>query len=107
MAIMTLTGTTGAAPSPAAQYLLFQIATSPPEVAGQPARIPTKSDIEKDVDDVVSAIGTTGDHVNRQLGFTTGPVSFDLTDDQVRTYIRDAFQVAEAKDVAVAFHLDD
>jgi hypothetical protein len=34
-------------------------------------------------------------------------LAFDLTDEQLRKVIRDAFAVAEEKDIAVGFHIDD
>jgi hypothetical protein len=106
-AVVIEIGMAGSARSAETQFLLFQLASSFPAVAGRPAGTPAKADIEKEVDDVLNTIGTHGDHLHRQLGFTIGPLMFDLTDEQLRTYIRDAFQVAEDKDVAVAFHIDD
>ena len=89
------------------QFLLFELAPSAPAIAEHPANIPAKSEMEREVDDVVNSIGTRGDRQKRHLGFTIGPLMFDLSDDQLRAYIREAFQVAEEKEVAVAFHIDD
>ncbi len=90
------------------KYLLFQLSNANPEIpVRNPAGISTKAQIEKAVDEIVAAIGERGDHVNQQLGFTTGPLMFDLTDEQMRILIADSFAVAEEKNVAVAFHIDD
>ena len=56
--------------------------------------------------DVTKAIGTTGD-ARHKLGFTVGPVCFDMSDQETRQFIRDSFAVARENDVAVAFHIDD
>jgi hypothetical protein len=58
------------------------------------------------VHDIVRAIGTTGDAGNK-LGFAIGPLCFDMSDDEIRQFIRDAFAVARENDVAVALHIDD
>lgn len=55
---------------------------------------------------VGKAIGTTGDARNK-LGFAVGPLCFDMPDDEIRQFIRDAFAVARENDVAVALHIDD
>jgi hypothetical protein len=44
---------------------------------------------------------------NRVLGFAIGPVAMDLGPEEVRSAIRDAFDVALETDLAVAIHLDD
>ncbi|MCI0745222.1 MAG: hypothetical protein L0Y58_07445, partial [Verrucomicrobia subdivision 3 bacterium] len=90
------------------QYLLFQLGDANPEVPlGNTATIHTKAQTEKAVDEIANTIGHIGDHVNTQLGFTTGPLMFDLTDEQMRSNIANAFAIAEEKDIAVAFHIDD
>lgn len=92
------------------QYLLFQTGggSFPTDVAGGTARVSTRAQAEKEIDDLIAALGgNRGNHVNTQLGFTTGPYSFDMTDDQVRTLIKDSFDLAETKNIAVAFHIDD
>jgi hypothetical protein len=58
------------------------------------------------VRDVVGAIGTTGD-ARHKLGFAVGPFSFDVSDEETRQWIRDAFAVARDNDVAVVLHIDD
>src|SRR5207237_91411 len=44
---------------------------------------------------------------NRMLGFAVGPITMDQGEDDARSVIRDAFDVALATDMAVAVHLDD
>ena len=56
--------------------------------------------------EVAKAIGTTGD-ARHKLGFAVGPLCFDMSDEETRQFIRDAFAVARENDVAVAFHIDD
>jgi hypothetical protein len=89
------------------KYLLFQLSDVNPQIGSRMASTYTKADLEKAVDDIVTAIGQRGNHANQQLGFTVGPLTFDLTDDQLRSHIANAFAVAEEKDVAAAFHIDD
>jgi len=55
---------------------------------------------------VIKAVGTTGD-ARHKLGFAIGPLCFDMPDEDVRRFIRDAFAVARENDVAVALHIDD
>ncbi len=90
------------------KYLLFYVSGATPEVPlGNPATVYTKEQTEKAADDLIAAIGQVGDHVHTQLGFSAGPLTFDHTDAQLRNSIADSFAVAEEKNVAVAFHIDD
>lgn len=90
------------------KQLLFYLSGASPEVPpGNPARVYTKAEIEDAVDRMLTAIGLVGDHVHTQLGFSVGPLMFDLTDAQLRTLIVNSFAVAEEKNVSVAFHIDD
>ena len=66
----------------------------------------SKTQLEAFVHDVVKAIGTTGD-ARHKLGFTVGPLCFDMSDEETRQFIHDSFAVARENDVAVAFHIDD
>ena len=66
----------------------------------------SKTQLEEFVHDVVKAIGTTGD-ARHKLGFTVGPLCFDMSDEETRQFIHDSFAVARENDVAVAFHIDD
>jgi hypothetical protein len=92
------------------QYLLFQVMTGLPGYAGPPT-LPghfalSKPQLQEFVQSIVKAIGTTGD-ARHKLGFAVGPLCFDMSDAETRQFIRDAFAVARANDVAVAFHIDD
>jgi len=92
------------------RYVNFQVMTGlhgyagPPPAAGHFAL--SKAQLEEFVHSVVKAIGVTGDARNK-LGFTVGPLCFDMSDAETRGSIHDAFAVARENDVAVAFHLDD
>src|ERR1700722_16160143 len=92
------------------RYLVFQVW---PLLHGYPGIPPkpghfslSKSQMEGFVSDVAKAIGTTGD-ARHKLGFAVGPFSFDVSDEETRQWLRDAFAVARENDVAVALHLDD
>jgi hypothetical protein len=98
---------TGAAET---RYVHFQLMTGLHGYAG-PQPSPghfalSKAQLEAFVHDVKTTIGTTGD-AGRKLGFTIGPLCFDMPDDETRQFIRDAFAVARENDVSVAFHIDD
>lgn len=99
-----------AADNPETRYLTFQLMTGLPGYAGPPPApghfALSKAQLEAFVHDVVKAIGTTGDS-RRKLGFAVGPLCFDMSDEETRRFIRDAFAVARENDVAVAFHIDD
>jgi hypothetical protein len=92
------------------RYLTFQIMTGLPGYAGPkpgPGHFAlSKPQLESFVRDVIKAIGTTGDARNK-LGFTAGPLCFDMPDGETREFIHAAFAVARENDVAVAFHIDD
>jgi hypothetical protein len=92
------------------KYLSFQLMTGLPGYSGPPP-MPGRSSLGKAqldsfVRDVSKAIGTTG-HARHKLCFAVGPLCFDMSDDETREFIRDAFAVARENDVAVAFHIDD
>lgn len=36
-----------------------------------------------------------------------GPLGMDQTDDELREVIRESFKIAEEKNIAVLFHIDD
>jgi hypothetical protein len=92
----------GAAEAAETRYLHFQIMTGLHGYAGpQPAPghfALSKRQLESFVHDVKGAIGATGD-AGRKLGFTIGPLCFDMPDDETRQFIRDAFAVARENDV--------
>ena len=92
------------------QYLVFQVW---PRMTGYPGIPPLpghlalgKEQMAEFVQSVVKAVGTTGD-ARHKLGFAVGPFCFDMPDEEIRQWIRDAFAVARENDVAVAVHLDD
>jgi hypothetical protein len=92
------------------KYLSFQLMTGLHGYAG-PRPLPghfalSKAQLEEFVQEVTKAIGTTGD-ARHKLGFTVGPLCFDMSDEETRQFIRDSFAVARENDVAVAFHIDD
>lgn len=92
------------------KYLSFQLMTGLPGYAGPPPS-PGRYSLSKDqlnafVREVSRAIGRTGD-ARHKLCFAVGPLCFDMSDDETRQFIRDAFAVARENDVAVAFHIDD
>ena len=66
----------------------------------------SKASFDEFVRDVKKAIGVTGD-ARHKLGFTVGPLCFDMSDEETRQFIQDSFAVAREHDVAVAFHIDD
>jgi hypothetical protein len=92
------------------KYLSFQVMTGIPGYSGPPP-LPGKFSLSKDqleefVRDVSRAIGTPGD-ARHKLAFAVGPLCFDMSDDETRQFIRDAFAAARENEVAVAFHIDD
>jgi hypothetical protein len=92
------------------RYLTFQVWPAMPGYPGIPAPpghlALSKQQMADFVRGVVKAIGAVGDARDR-LGFTIGPLCFDMPDEEVRQFIRDAFAVARENGVAVAFHIDD
>lgn len=107
---MALASDSKAADRAETRYLNFQIMTGLPGYAG-PQPLPghfalSKTQLEDFVHSLVKAIGTTGD-AGDKLGFTVGPLCFDMSDEETRQFIHDAFSVARENDVAVAFHIDD
>jgi hypothetical protein len=92
------------------KYVSFQVMTGLYGFAGPPP-MPglfslSKAQLEEFVHSVVKAIGMTGDS-RHKLGFAVGPLCFDMSDEEMRQFIRDAFAVAREGYVAVAFHIDD
>jgi len=96
--------------APAAiKYLGFYTGGSTPILTGIPTSrtLQTKADIEQRVDNIANAIGQTGDHFHTQLGFWVGPLGWELSEQETRQLIDDAFAVAEEKNIAVGFHIED
>ncbi len=93
------------------KYLAFQLmtvpgVTTPMAFAATHPSVPTKAQMEAFVREIAKAIGTTGD-ARHKLGFAPTHSAFDMSPEETRQVIRDAFAVARENDVAVAFHLDD
>ena len=92
------------------RYLTFQVWPRMPGYPGippPPGRLSlSKSQMASFVHEIVQAIGTTGDAENK-LGVAIGPLCFDMSDEEIRQFLRDAFAVARENDVAVALHIDD
>jgi hypothetical protein len=92
------------------KYLLFQVwprMTGYPGIPPLPGRLAlSKEQMAGFVQSVVKAIGATGD-ARHKLGFAVGPFCFDVSDEETRQCIRDAFAVARENDVALAIHIDD
>ena len=98
----------GAAESANPQYLLFQIFSGGPDPrSGTFHRGLTKDELPKIVRRVSETVRPVRGDPNRILGFAIGPIAMDQGDDDVRSVIREAFEVALANDMAVALHLDD
>jgi hypothetical protein len=97
-------------PLPESQYLLFQVwpaMAAYPGIPPEPGRQAlSKSQMAGFVQSVIQAVGARGD-ARHKLGFAVGPFCFDISDDETRQWIRDAFAVARENDVAVAIHIDD
>ncbi|MDO8517904.1 MAG: hypothetical protein Q7S26_01250 [bacterium] len=91
----------------AVQYLAFQLFTDTTgSKALQENFPPMQKDVKIVVNDIVRAIGTVGSS-NKKLGFIVGPISFDMSDDEVRQRISDSFAIALQDNVAVGLHIDD
>jgi len=93
------------------KYLSFQIFIAGPGFSQVPDshiinRAPDPKQIEKTVKDIVNRIGTTGAD-DRRLGFTLGPLTLDMPDEETTKTIRDAFVIAQKYDIAVSFHIED
>lgn len=89
------------------QYLIFQIFTYNPSSNGYKQPLDDAS-IRNQVNEILTAVDNyRGDGINKQLGFAIGPLSLDHTDEELRGFIHESFAIADEKDVAVAFHIDE
>jgi hypothetical protein len=94
------------------KYLTFQIFTGGPDPTIPLASSdtlsspPSKHVLAKFVQNIIDTIGAKGNK-NTTLGFTVGPLAFDNTDEEMRRLIRESFEIAQEKSVAIAFHIDD
>ncbi len=99
-------------PAGEAQYLAFQIFTGSGDtkvpIGGQPVlrEMPSAKDLDATARNIVARLGTTGDE-RHKLALIFGPISFDHSDAQVAAFVRSAFDIALAHNVAIGFHLDD
>src|SRR3989344_3477259 len=103
----TLSDTPTTTGSSTLKYLLFQVTSSGPAPIGM---LPSDSSpiVRKTLDDILERLdGERGDHTTTQLGFDEGPLSFELDDERLRQIIKNSFMLAEEKDMAVSFHIDD
>jgi hypothetical protein len=87
------------------RYLLFQIFTYSSGGSG-PAVFPQQGQYATTVQDIITRVGVKGDRKNK-LGFCLGPLTLSQSDDDTRRLIKEGFNLAKRKDVAVAFHIDD
>ena len=70
-------------------------------------RARSKEDILRIARHIADTVRPPRSDPNRLLGFSVGPITMDEGEDDARSVIRDAFDVALATDMAVAVHLDD
>ena len=89
------------------QYLIFQMFLGGPGGGDVFRRGATKDDMLQFARRIKDTVRPTSVHPNRILGFSIGPITMDEGENDVRSVIRDAFDVALATDMAVALHLDD
>jgi len=103
------TSLSGFAAEPSApQYLLFQIFLGGPEPrSGIYLKNRSKDDILRFVRQIATAARPERSDPNRILGFAIGPIAMDQGEDDAKSVIRDAFDIAWQTDMAVALHLDD
>jgi hypothetical protein len=89
------------------QYLIFQLFTYNPSSNGATQPWDTIA-IKNQIDQILAAVDNNrGDGIKRQLGFAIGPLSLDHNDSILRKSIRESFKIAEQKNVAVMFHVDE
>ncbi len=89
------------------QYLVFQIFTYNPSSNGDKQPLDGIA-MRNQVNQILAAVDNhRGDGKKRQLGFAIGPLSLDHTDNELRAFIQESFAIADEKNVAVAFHIDE
>ena len=96
-----------AAEPPWAQYLLFQSLIGGPDPNGSYRRNLFTPEVLQIVRRVADIVRPARRDRSRIPGFSAGPVAMDEGEDDARSVIRDAFDIALATDMAVALHLDD
>ena len=107
-ALLSLFSTAWAAPvSPdRTRYLAFQIFTGGFDSAELRQSLPPPASLSEAVDDIRARVYVPG-VPDRRLGFVIGPLSFDNSDDEVRSLIGTSFGIALRTGMAVGFHIDD
>ena len=86
------------------KYLSFQTLT----LSAEAATPFEKSEVENIVANSIKPRFKGLTHIaNRRIAFAIGPVSLNYDDASLRQMIRQSFEIAEAEDVAVVFHVDD
>ena len=104
--LLSLRGVAGELPVP--QYLLFQIFLGGPDPeSGVFHKNMSKDHMLQIARQVSDTVRPTRSDDGRMLGFSIGPIAMDEGEEEARSVIRDAFDVALATGMAVAFHLDD
>jgi hypothetical protein len=93
------------------QYLTFQIFTAGPGMTTEEgkhvfSRLPSPTFFDDEAKQLLDAIGERGDERHR-LGIMVGPLTFDHTDEQLRTLVQRTFAVASKYKIAVGLHIDD
>jgi hypothetical protein len=103
------TSLSGFAAEPSApQYLLFQIFLGGPDPrTGIYLKNRSKDDILRIARQIATVARPARGDSDRILGFAVGPIAMDQGEDDARSAIRDAFDIAWETDMAVALHLDD
>lgn len=103
------TSLSGFAAEPSApQYLLFQIFLGGPDPrTGIYIKNRSKDDILRIARQIVAVARPARGDPDRILGFAVGPIAMDQGENDARSVIRDAFDIAWETDMAVALHLDD
>jgi hypothetical protein len=104
-----VTSPSGFAAEPSAlQYLLFQIFLGGPDPrTGIYLKNRSKDDILRITRQIATVARPARGDPDRILGFAVGPIAMDQGEDDARSVIRDAFDIAWETDMAVALHLDD
>lgn len=89
------------------QYLIFQLFTYSPTASGTVQPFDSNF-IKFEIDSILTTVANNhGDGVKRQLGFAVGPLALDHPDSELRATISQSFKIAEEKNVAVVFSIDD
>lgn len=108
LGLASILGGSLAAASPEPQYMLFQIFLGGPDAgSGVFHRAASKDHMLRVAHQISDTVRPARTDPDRILGFAIGPIAMDEGEDEVRSVIRDAFDVALATDMAVALHLDD